>query len=134
MTAWNGGVCDENQHTVFGAGFRYQEKDGDNIHYAEKPDTHFFYYEAHFQHPDNIGIRTLKNQPYAKAPSHACRQKAKNASVLQMQNRRALICSLLTTKIKRSLLSNCRTGWSFTRFPFVPFRQQAPSKDTYLSG
>ncbi len=48
LTAWNGGACPKDELKENGNGFRWEQKEGDNIYYVEKIGEHFFYYEAHF--------------------------------------------------------------------------------------
>lgn len=48
LTAWNGGMFHKVELVKSGNGYRWEEKDGDNIYYVEEIGEHFFYYEAHF--------------------------------------------------------------------------------------
>lgn len=46
--AWNGGICPDSELAAYGEGYRWQEKNGDNVYYVEEIAVHFFYYHASF--------------------------------------------------------------------------------------
>ena len=48
LTAWNGGICPQDELEPCGKGYLWRQQEGDNWYYVEQIGTHFFYYSAGF--------------------------------------------------------------------------------------